>query len=114
MKKALIGLTALVTAAGMWEVWRRRHKKNPVTVKGTVTGVGENNFSVKDKSAEGRVFNFSVSPFTKVMWLANGTGGDNSAAFGDVLPHKDVSVVFFPAKENVLPHADRIVIESVK
>lgn len=114
MKKTLIGLTALVTAAGMWEVWRHRNKKEPLTVKGTVAGVGENTFSVRDKTEHGKIFNFAVSPFTKVMWLANGKGGDNSADFSDLSPQQDVSVIFFPVKENAVPHADRIVIEAVK
>lgn len=57
---------------------------------------------------------FFIRSQTEFLWLANGEGGSNKAAFSDLKPGMTVKVVYTTNNDMTESIAEQVIIEQIK
>ncbi len=116
MKKLLLGALAALGIFGAYKLHAQSINPTSPETNGIVASIDREagSFQIEVNGNEGLQMIFFIRSQTEFLWLANGEGGSNKAAFSDLKPGMTVKVVYTTNNDMTESIAEQVIIEQIK
>ncbi len=116
MKKLLLGALAALGIFGAYRLHAQNINPTSPETNGIIASIDREagSFQIEVNGNEGLQMIFFTRSQTEFLWLANGEGGSNKAAFSDLKPGMSVKVVYTTNNDMTESVAEQVIIEQIK